>query len=96
VQSDGRVSQKASGQSVTKQGKKKTGPKTLQKQRKRQARKRYVFKAKTLNRSPEREKKIKEEKSASPGENVATRSSSSSCCLTCENTVSKTHFVRLF
>jgi hypothetical protein len=85
LQSDGRVSQKASSQSVTKQEKRKAGPKTLRKQRKRQARKRYVFKAKTPNRSPEREQKIKEDKSASAGENVATRSSSSSCCLTSEH-----------
>jgi hypothetical protein len=32
-----------------------------------------------------REQKIKEVKSASAGENVATRSSSSSCCLTSEH-----------
>jgi hypothetical protein len=65
---------------------KKAGPKTLRKQRKRQARRRrYVFKAKTPIRSPEREQKIKEEKSVSAAENVATRSSSSSCCLTSEH-----------
>jgi hypothetical protein len=83
LQSDGRVSQKAGSQSVPKQGgKKKQDRKRSKNSAKDKATRRYVFKAKTPNRSPEREQKIKEEKSVSAGENVATRSSSSSCCLT--------------